>query len=393
MEYLKKLPSEFHSLRIIDPEKQVVYCKKCVLSNQRPHTMFNDEGICAPCLWGKFKQTGIDWEKREKEFTELLDKHRSKNGEWDVIIPASGGKDSGYVAYQLKHKYGMHPLTVTWASALNTTIGRENFEDFVMSGYDNIKGTPNGEINKKLSRITFEEFGDNFLPFIYGQVNFPLQIAAKYKIPLVLWGEDGDVEYGGRFDRWDESEITLEYMINRKMSGHPPEFWKSFGIDINQLQFYMPPKKEELESIQFSGRYLSYYKKWEPEKNVEIAKKHTGYKTNPDGRIEGTYTDFASLDDKTDGFHYYMAFIKFGIGRATADACHQIRDGIISRDEGVDLVHEYDHEFPSKYLDEFLEYMKLDLNSLNKIIDKFRRNIIWEKHDNDWKLRYQVQKL
>jgi N-acetyl sugar amidotransferase len=393
MSYLESLPSQFQSLRIIDPDEKVVFCKKCVLSNQRPKTMFNEDGICAPCLWAEFKKTGIDWDKREKELSELLDKHRSKDGTWDVILPASGGKDSSFVAHVLKNEYGMHPLSVTWSPAVYTDVGRENFENFCKAGFDNIKGTPGGEIDKKLTRIAFEEHGDNFLPFVYGTINFPLQIAAKYKIPLMFYGEDGDVEYGGSFERWNKPEFTAEYMIERKMAGKPIDYWEQFGVDMNQLQCYKPPPVEELKSINFSGQFFSYYKKWEPEKHVEVAKEIAGYKTNPDGRVQGTYTDFASLDDKTDGFHYYLAFIKFGIGRATADACHQIRDGIISRDEGVELVHKYDHEFPAKDLDIFLDYMGYDLKKLNKIIDKFRRTIIWEKHENDWRLKQQVQKL
>ena len=154
----KKSPKIFRNLRLINSDKKVVYCKKCVLSNQRPRTMFNEEGICAPCLYTEFKKTGIDWDKREKELENLCGKHRSKDGSWDVVVPGSGGKDSAYVSLMLKEKYGMNPLTVTWASSLYTEIGRKNFDAFIRSGFDNILGTPNGEIHRKLSKITFTEF-------------------------------------------------------------------------------------------------------------------------------------------------------------------------------------------------------------------------------------------
>lgn len=382
----------FKNLRIINPDEKVVYCKKCVVSNQRPRLMFNEDGICSACLFAQYKQTMIDWDTREKQLSELCNKFRSKDGSWDVIVPGSGGKDSAYVTYILKKKYGMTPLTVTWASSIPTEIGQQNLYNFIQSGFDNILGTPNGKIHRKLSKITFTEFGDNFLPFIYGQISFPLRIATQFKIPLIFFGEDGDVEYGGSFERYNHPQLELNYSIKSKFTNKPPAYWKSFGINENDLQYYNLPPEKELQSAKIEAHYLSYYDNWQPEKHYEIAQKYCGFKPSND-RSEGTYTNFASLDDKTDGIHYYMAFIKFGIGRATSDASHQIRSGIITRDEGVDLVHKYDDEFPTRYLKEFLDYMEIDTNSLNQIFDKFRRPIIWKKENNEWLLRQKVSKL
>jgi len=387
------MPSFFKGLRIVDPNHKIVYCKRCVLSNQRPRTMFNEDGICAPCLYSEYKKTMIDWDAREKELESLCDKHRRNDGSWDVVVPGSGGKDSAYVAYVLKKKYGMHPLTVTWASSLSTTIGTQNLESFVRSGFDNLLGSPDGEVHRRLCKITFTEFGDNFLPFVYGQLNFPLQIAVKYKIPLVFFGEDGEVEYGGSLERYNKPQIDLEYTVRTKFTSLSPEHWKSFGVKMEDLKRYTSPPLADLKSTRVEAHYFSYYDNWSPEKHYDMAKIHTGFKPNPEGRSEGTYTDFASLDDKTDGFHYYMAFIKFGIGRATSDAAHQIRDSIITRDEGIDLVHQYDGEYPARYLKEFLDYMDMNMNTLNKTIDKFRRPIVWKKTNGQWNLRQQVTKL
>ena len=389
----KSIPSIFKGLRIIDPKKKVVFCKKCVLSNQRPRTMFNEDGVCAPCLYAEFKRTSIDWDKREKELEELCDKHRSKDGSWDVVVPGSGGKDSSYVSVMLKEKFGMHPLTVTWASAITTDIGKQNLDAFIRSGFDNVLGTPDGKVHQKLSQITFKEFGDNFLAFGYGQLNFPIQTAVRYKIPLVMFGEDGDVEYGGSFERYDTPKFDFDYMVKTKFTSYPPEYWKSFGMKPEDLQRYSLPPLKEIKSNNVEVHYFSYYDFWDPQKHYDVAKKSTGFKPNPEGRSEGTYTDFASLDDKTDGFHYYMAFIKFGTGRATSDAQHQIRDGVLTRDEGVDLVRQYDGEFPTRDLKEFLEYMEMDMNTLYRTIDKFRKPLIWKKINDEWKLRQQVTKL
>lgn len=387
----KNIPKIFRDLTSINPNHKVIFCKKCVISNQRPRLLFNKDGVCAACLFSEYKKT-IDWDKREKELSQLCDKFRSKDGKWDVIVPGSGGKDSHYVAYRLKKDYGMTPLSVTWAQMSPTEIGRKNLTNFIASGFDNIFGSPNIQINRKLSKMTFMQFGDGHLPFIYGMINFPLQIAVKYKIPLLFFGEDGEVEYGGNMDRFDQPKLEMNYTIKSKFTSLSPTYWQKFGIGKNELQYYMPPDLKELRKAKIQAHYFSYYENWKPEKNYHVAKKYLGFK--PDKiRTEGTYTNFAGLDDKLYGFHYYMAFIKFGIGRATADACHQIRDGVISRKEAVSLVKKYDHEYPQRYESEFLDYVSVNRVRLHQIIDKFRRPLIWKKEKNLWKLRYQVSNL
>ena len=158
------------------PQK-VEFCKKCVISNQRPRITFDDNNICSACNYAEVKKNVIDWKERESMLKDLLNKHRSKDGSYDVIVPGSGGKDSAFVAHQLKYKYGMHPLTITWAPFVYTDIGFENYINFKDSGFDNLLFFPNGKIHRKLSRLGFEFVGDNFLPFIYGQKSFAYHLA------------------------------------------------------------------------------------------------------------------------------------------------------------------------------------------------------------------------
>lgn len=387
------IPNSFKGLKIFDPNKEIIFCKNCVMSNQRPRVYFNSDGICGQCLYSEYKNKMIDWEKREKELEKLCDKYRKNDGTHDVIVPGSGGKDSSYTAYTLKKKFGMHPLTITWAPTITTDIGKKNLQAFIDSGFDNIYISPNGIINQKLSRIAFEEFGDHFMPFIYGQYHYSLVLATKYKIPFIMFGENGELEYGGSLKNYNNPrmEVGKQDYIIEKFGSLPPEYWTDYGLKLSDLTIYLPPPINEIEKFGIEKHYFSYYENWSPEKHYEVAKQHLGFL--PDStRSEGTYTNFASLDDKTDGFHYYLAFIKFGIGRATSDAAHQVRDNIITRDQGVDLVHQYDKEFPSKNLDVFLDYMKIDKNKFEEIVDKFRRDIIWKKENNEWKLRQQVQK-
>ena len=188
-----EIPEIFKNLKSIDRDEKIVYCKNCTMSNQRPRIKFNEDGVCSACVYHDYKTNYIDWDKREKELEELCDKHRKEDGSWDVIVPSSGGKDSSFVSYELKTKYGMHPLTVTFAPTIPTAIGQENLFNMADSGMDNIVFTPNGVIHRKLCKTTLIEMGDNFIPFAYGQVNIPIQCAVKFQIPFIMYGENNVV--------------------------------------------------------------------------------------------------------------------------------------------------------------------------------------------------------
>lgn len=369
----------------------VKYCSKCVVSNQRPRIHFDEKGECSACHVAELKRTQIDWKKREKELEELCDLHRSKDGSWDVIVPCSGGKDSAFVAHQLKAKYGMHPLTVTWAPHIYTDLGWKNLQAFIHSGFDNILGTPNGKVHREMTRLAFEHLGDPFQPFIYGQKAFPMQMAVKYKVPLIMYGEDGEVEYGG-----DKNAIGRNGhdasgdLIKHYFSGVGPLEWTKHGVKAEDLHYYLPPSQEDAQAAGLKIRFFGYYKKWVPQENYYYAVEHTGMQANEQGRSEGTYSKYASLDDRIDGFHYWLGFVKFGIGRATSDAAHEIRDGHISREEGVALVRRYDGEFPQKHFREFLEYTGLTEQRFWEVADSYRSPHLWEKQGSEWKLKHQV---
>ena len=165
--------------------KDVKFCKKCVISNQRPRIVFDNEGICSACRYFEYKEK-VDFKEREDELKKLLDKHRSKSETYDCVVPSSGGKDSAYVAHELKYKYGMNPLTVTWAPLKYTDIGWQNLNNFNNSGFDVILGMPQGDVKRKLTRVAMIEMGDPFQAFIYGQVLFPVTIALKFGIKLIF---------------------------------------------------------------------------------------------------------------------------------------------------------------------------------------------------------------
>lgn len=362
-------------------------CKKCVMADTRPRITFDEEGVCSACRHWEIKDNVIDWDARKKELEKLCDKYRSKDGSYDCIVPVSGGKDSSYIAWKLKHEFGMHPLCVTFAGGEETEIGQKNLKSFINSGFDVIKIIPNDKVRRVFTRRAFIEFGDPFLPFIYGQMAGPFRIAVQFKIPLIFYGEDGEVEYGGTTESTNNVEFGSNFVKKYLYSGQEVLKWVD-GEEIRELdlQPYMFPTEEELKETGVFAVHLSYFDNWQPYKHYELAKEKCGY-SPIEGRSEGTYTNFASLDDKHDGIHYYMMYPKFGTARATSDAAHEIREHRITREEGIELVKKYDGEFPKKHFKEFLDYIDMSEEEFWEVVEKFRNKDIWEKVDNNWKLK------
>ena len=378
-----------NTIKIYNLPKKVLFCKKCVISNQRPRITFNKKGICSACEYALFKRNKIDWKKREEELLRLLDKHRSKTNKNDIIVPCSGGKDGSWVAHQLKYKYGMNPLCVTWSPIVPTSLGKKNLNNFIKTGFDHVMGKPKTKIYKKLTSLSLAQVGDPFQPFIYGQYNFPVKIALEKNISVMMYGENGEVEYGGDMKYAFKPFNDFEARNRHYFSNYPLETWKKYDLSKEDLRDFSAPLKSEVIKKKIRMYFFGYYKFWDPQENFYYCKKNTGFQVNED-RTEGTYSKYASLDDKLDGFHYYLMFIKFGIGRATSDAAHEVRDEKITREEAVYLVNKYDGEFPKKYFNIFLKYCGVNEKIFFKIIDSWRSPHIWKKEKNKWKLRYSV---
>ncbi len=371
--------------------KDVKFCKRCVVSNQRPRISFDEEGICSACRFSDHKNNGINWAEREEQLAQLCDKHRSLDGSYDVIVPSSGGKDSNYVAYMLKNKYNMHPLLVTWSPQVYTELGRKNLTSVIDSGFDSILITANGEINRKLTKAAFISMGDPHQSFIYGQFSAPFKVAIQYKIPLVFYGEDTEVEYGGSMEHADRSSLDYEIFTKHRFSSLSPSSFENYGFNKADLEKY-GLSEEEIKSIKklnIKQYFFGYFKKWVPQENVKCAIEHTGFEVSEE-RSEGTYSKDSSLDNLLDGFHYYLSYIKFGLGRCISDAAHEVRDGYMTRDEAIRLVKEYDGEFPKKYYQEFLDYCDISEDEFNEIIDSWRSDHIWKFVDNEWQLKNPI---
>lgn len=389
--------------------REVKFCKKCVMSNQRPastqefkHTIsskkvtlnIDADGVCDACRTAEVKNS-IDWNKREEELLRLLDKYRRNDGHYDCIVPGSGGKDSAYQAHILKYKYGMNPLTITWPPILYTDYGYKNWKNWLdVGGFDNLMFTRNGRVMKTLTRLSIENLLHPFQTFILGQKNLAPKIAAKYDIPLIFYGEN-EAEYGNPIadnttSLRDKSYFSFSHLDDIYLGGVSiKELNEKHNISKADIMSFLPIEASELQSKQIDVHYLGYYLKWTPQEVYYYAVENTGFKARP-FRTQGTYSKYNSIDDKIDDLHYYTTYIKFGIGRATYDASQEIRNKHITRDEGVALVKKFDGEFPDKYFNEIMEYIEMKPEKFHELCDQFRSPHLWEKKDGMWTLRHRV---
>lgn len=404
----------------------VEFCVKCVISNQRPnsaveytHTKdskkktihFDEHGVCDACNFAEKKKATIDWEERERNLIELCNRHRSTDGSYDCIVPGSGGKDSFYASHILRTKYGMHPLTVTWAPHVYTDWGWKNFQSWIHAGHDNLLMTPNGRVHRLLTRLAVDNLFHPFQAFMFGQKALAPKMALLHKIPLVFYGENeaeygnpiGDTETAKRdwsyFTASDQSKVSLGGVSIQDLKQH-------FGVAHQDLLPYLPADPNQIEEQKIEVHYLGYYLKWHPQSCYYYAVEHGGFEASPE-RTPGTYSKYNSIDDRIDDFHYYTTGVKFGLGRATYDAAQEIRSGDITRDEGVALVKRFDHEFPERFADEIFRYLSipakefgeastmfeqpvLDRAYFMKLADTFRSPHLWKWEDEQWKLRHAV---
>jgi N-acetyl sugar amidotransferase len=386
---------------------ELIYCKKCVISNYRPSSVVEFQnkpkdlkpyiefknGICSACSFREIKET-IDWDARREELEVLCEKFRSKNNKYDCIIPGSGGKDSGFTSHYLKNELGMNPLTVTWAPHIYTESGWKNFQAWIdVGGFDNYLIHPNGSIHRLLSKLAFEKLGHAFQPFIIGQKMVGPRMSTLHDIPLVFYGEN-QAEYGNNIEdnysplmdnKFYSTKYVNEEVTDFYLSGYPEnELVEKFNIEPKYLEIYKPLNQKDVVNTGTEVHYLGYYYKWDPQEMYYYSVENTGFRAN-NTRTQGSYSKYAGIDDKIDWLHYYMTVIKFGIGRATYDASQEIRNNKITREEGIALVQKYDDEFPEVYFQEILDYLNIDKKKFWEIVDNFRNPLFWQKKDaGDW---------
>ncbi len=389
----------------------VIFCKKCTMNNQRPASTvefkqtdkenkqtlaFGEDGICDACRYAEMKKS-INWEDRHKELDNLCSRFRRNDGRYDVIVPGSGGKDSVQAAHILKYRYNMNPILITWPPALYTSTGKRNFDAWLDAGFANYTYNQNKKLHKFLTKKAFLNLGHPFQPFILGQKNLAPKLSVLLDIPLVVFGEN-EAEYGNAIEdnerptrdrKYYSAELSLKDLV---LGGVPAEeLINKYNFKLSDLEAYFPTNPHQIEQTGTEVHYLGYYMKWHPQETYYYAVENSSFMPN-DHRTEGSYSKYSSLDDKIDWLHFHTTMIKFSIGRATYDTSQEIRNGDITRDEGISLVKRFDGEFPEQYINDCCDYMGITLQDYHDAIEKFRSPHLWEKKNGKYVLKHPIWK-
>lgn len=370
----------------------IFWCKSCLNMSTRPRIEFDNDGVCNACNWAAEKKV-MDWEPRQKKLEELLSRYRSTTGGFDCVVPVSGGKDGSYVAYMLREKYGMNPLAVTVRPALSLELGDQNLTNFIESGFNHIHVSPDSRVMQKLNKHGFIEKGFPYYGWLIAIKTAVIQTAMNFKIPLLFYGEDGEVEYGGSTESKNRALYDIEYMKRVYFEGG---YDKVFDIvlsddDVNErdLLFWKFPTDEQVSQNNLAFTHWSYFESWDSYRNYLVAKEHCGLQEKEEGN-SGTFTNFAQNDQALYSLHAYLMYLKFGFGRATQDAGIEIRRGAMTRDQAVNLVMAFDNNYPYEFIDLYLDYYKMTKSEFDQVLDRYANKDLFEKIDGIWQPKFTV---
>lgn len=364
---------------------EVRYCKKCLFPETKPDLHFTDEGICSACIAAESKYEGIDWDQREKDFYSIIDKFRLRDNEigYDCLIPVSGGKDSTYQAYFMKEVCGMNPLCVCFETTKVTEIGRQNLDNISKMGIDVIHFKKNYNAYKSMVIEGFKRVGDEMWPNHIGIFTIPVNIAVKFKIPLIIWGENPQQEYGGPLESIEKNKLTRGWLeeFGGLLGNRIQDMIGVDGLTAKELTPYFYPTDNELKETGITSIFLGHYFFWDARKQLEVVRKH-GFKVKEDGPVEGTYTNYENLDEEMHGLHDYLKFVKYGFGRATDHACIDIRNNRITRDQGIELVKRYDGKYPHLSIKAFVDYSGMNKAEIDSILDSYTNPVLFKMDEN-----------
>ncbi len=367
------------------------YCARCVYpANSAVPLTFDEQGVCSGCRVNEEKDQ-IDWQQRRKLLKEILQEYKAKNkGPYDCIIPVSGGKDSHFQTHLIKHEFGLNPLLVTFNHEFNTQRGIRNLTNLIRKlKVDNIRFTPNPDLIRRLSKYSLEKMGDIAWHSHCGIYTFPVQIAVKYKIPLIIWGEQGFMDLGGMFSHYDMVEMTNKHRVEHGLRGYDAKDMVSrkYGIILKDLSWAVYPSDEELEEVGVRGIYLGNFMPWDHVKQTELMIKLYGFETAPHPR---TFNAYENVEDHVaNGLNDYLRYLKFGYGRATDHAAYEIRRQRMTREQGIELVRKYDHVYPTD-IKIYCRWTGLKPNQIIAAVEKMRDPLAWQKKSGKWVLEDPV---
>jgi len=355
-------------------------CTSCVMPATKPDLHFDENGVCDACNSQKSKNVEIDWVAREKEFLELIEKYKT-DSDYDCIVGVSGGKDSTYQVIKML-ELGLNPLCICFEPTIPTELGRKNLQNLNDLGVDLIHIRRNPVVYKKLAKEAFMRTGDNEWQNHLGIFTTVPNMAVRFNIPLIIWGESPQIEYGGPAASKTRNVLDRQWLeeFGGLLGNRISDMVGVDGLTKRDLALYTYAEDEEIHRVGVTGLFLGYYFKWDLREVVKKSCEH-GFSLQ-DRPVETTYENFENLDCYSNHLHDYLKYVKYGFGRATDNACLDIRLGYITREAGVRLVNKYDGRYPSLAVKEYLEYTGFTQKEFDKIVDSYTNKRIFERDEN-----------
>ena len=363
------------------------FCKRCLYPENHPlNIVFDEEGICSGCRVHEEKDI-IDWKIQESKLKTILQQYRNTSGSnYDCIIPVSGSRDSYFIVHTIKNVYGMNPLLVTYNKQYNTDVGIRNLANLrVKFDCDIMTLTVNPKTVKKITRATFHKMGSIYWHCLAGQTVYPVQVAVKFKIPLIIWGAHQGIDQVGMFSHLDEVEMTRKYRKEHDLMGFEAEDLLDDDLDFireRDITQYVYPDDKEIEQVGVRGIYLNNYIRWDSKAQHELMIRQFDYETAKASRTFDTYND-VDCHNYSD-VHDHIKFLKHGYGKVIDHACREIRLRRMTREQGIVLAKEYLNVQP-KNLNLFLEWIGITKISFDYLLDQKRNKSIWTRNDKwEW---------
>jgi N-acetyl sugar amidotransferase len=358
----------------------LTYCTRCVMPDTKPDLKLDDHGVCNACRSYENRKE-VDWEKRHVELLKLLDRYRKKDGSnWDCIVPVSGGKDSTFQVLRML-QLGLNPLCVTSTTCDLSEIGRRNIQNLKNYGVDYVEFSPNPAVRRKLNRIGLEQVGDISWPEHVGIFTIPVRAAVQYGVPLLVWGENSQNEYGGPAAAAENNVLDRRWLeeFGGMLGLRVTDLIGLGGINARDIIPYTYPSDEELKRVGVTGLFLGHYLPWDGYSNALIVQAN-GFETLST-TVEGSVVNYENLDNHQTGIHDYFKFLKFGFGRATDIACLHLRRGRITRQDAQEMVRRHDGKFPWTYLgkplEDILAPLEITIDQFIRICDRFTNKKIF----------------
>jgi len=359
------------------------YCQSCVLPDTRPNLRLGSDGICNACQSHNTKQV-IDWEAREKAFRAVVDRAKRHSNGYDCLIPVSGGKDSTWQTVKCL-EYGLNPLAVTWKTPARTPIGQQNLDNLVALGVDHIDYQINPKVERKFLYESFKRYGSTAIPMHMALFNIPLKIAAKFEIPLVVWGENSAFEYGSRDEEHLGFQLDEHWLRTYGVThGTTASDWISDHLSQTELTPYFGPSAQELADKNVLAIFLGYYFPWDVETSLQVALDY-GFQR---GAVSRTgYYDYADIDDDFISLHHWLKWYKFGFTRTFDNLSLEIRNGRMTREAAVQFLRDRGDETPSEDIEKFCQFLDITPKHFFEIAETFRNHKIWKKTGDRWEIR------